>query len=627
MRNLFAQYREEYQKIILRKNKMQQSFLGSRFFYYGKFFIPVLRFIGRIALKPFCFARWLIKWLGIMILSWVVGIAVFVIFISFGAMYFFGEHSEIFLQDPEDCRHRGILQINTRNIDGMLYQQDTFPLPNIFADEIPSSNWVDLRHQLNRAVQDENIKGVLVKYQGLESGRTGVEELAMLLDNFKEKSGKKVWIFGHNYGGYHGLADYVVASRGDEILLSPSGFVQFNLLVSERFYLQRFFQHWGIQTDFTRRHEYKSAVSTYTKTAPSAKEISNLEDLLKNIDGRYQEIIAPYFPTMAKSLERKIISANDSLKDKIIDELVYEDELLSYLQQSFSDMIDLIPVSCYTPLKKPSLTAKKVQVMNLVGTILPVMQDNFWGQDLLQQIKTASQNDDIAALLVYVTSPGGDYAMSERIWHALYQVDKPVVVLMGDVAASGGYFVASAADKIFGYPSSITGSIGIFSGHFATRKFITDILHIDPYLISSAPQASSDFLDRYHASYRQQIERFIDVLYADFTGKINLKRGFSAQKLDEIARGRVFSGAQAQHNGLIDGSGGLSESLEWLEKALHAPIELVPQKQEQDWDDLLFATVGTSLEERIKVRVKNYLYHMGIGSAMRMQLPYEFTNP
>ncbi len=550
----------------------------------------------------------ILQWVLMTFASWAIGVTVLLLAINWllsskldGFQDNFFQQAELGEQQCEFTAHN-ILRINSVQMKPLLAQQEVFSLPleDFSAQQI---SWLELQKNLRAAEHDTDIEAVLIDYQGFVSGRTGMAQLRELLIDFKQNSGKKIYLYAQSLGNYHGLADFALHDIADEIILQPSGYVSIRPLQSEQFYLKRLLENLSVTPEFTRRHEYKSAPSRYSETGPSQAELQNLQNLLQNMESHFRHALRTRLRDNNIG-DSAIFDAHKAVQMGVVDRLLHS----SQLKDGLDSRANLINFDCYER-KYADFAPHKVQIINIKGVITP----DFGGEyskmrQVLTQIQLAQQNDAIDALLVYVDSPGGDYAMSERIWHALNAVDKPVAVLMGNVAASGGYFVAAGADKIFAYENTVTGSIGIFSGHFVIREFLTDILKIDPYLVSTSPDAFSEALDQYPPAYKAQLEALIEAYYQDFLQKVSLKTGLSGDALDAVARGRVFSGRQALQLGLIDGVGGLTAVTEYFTEELGGRIRFIPQRENLDFADSL----GLILSKTIMPQIQSYLYRLGI---------------
>ncbi|MCH9853864.1 MAG: S49 family peptidase [Alphaproteobacteria bacterium] len=594
------------------KNKIKQFF---RFIWLlpMRFLRFCIRSIGRIIL-------WLLK----VVISWFIGVAVVI-----GVLFWLVDNKFSGLEDnfmqfeqagQENCEpaEHHILYINSASLAPLLAKQSFVPID--FATNSLPEHWGDLHQKLQQAAYDDGVQAVLIDYQGLWSSRAGIAELREQLKTYKQESGKKVYLFVRNQGEYHGIADYGLHDVADKIYLAPSGYSAVKPVGSEQFYLSRLFDTLKIKPEFIRRHEYKSAPSMFTSNAPTNAERENTSALIADIEQIYRAILRPRFAPDGQAF---VFSAQETLRNNLADEIIYRDDLLETLQaqNNISDDARYLALSCYqvNPLFALFVEPKNVQIINIKGTITPdIAGQPTMGSRALRQIKRANDDDDIAALLIYIDSSGGDYAMSERIWHALYQTEKPVAVLMGNVAASGGYFIAVGGDKIFAYPSTITGSIGIFTGHFALRDFFNETLSIDTYVYGGTGY-KSEFLDEYSPEYRAQMEKFIDALYDDFVNKVALSRDINKVTMNALARGRVFSGTRALQNDLLDGVNGLQGAVDYLEETLGQDIILLPEQEEFDFATALGQFVGQSFGPK----VTEYLYQIGIlQNGMRMQSDY-----
>ena len=459
---------------------------------------------------------------------------------------------------------------------------------------------------IKRAKTDSHIVGIKANLSDHSLGLAQVQELREAIADFRS-SGKPAYLYSETIGeGEGALPGYYLASAFGDIWVQPSGSVGIAGIGTEEFFLKKFLDRFGLKGSFVSRKEFKSAPETFTATSMSAP---NREAMTALIGSWFEQITTGIAadrkidPSAVKALvDKGPLLAREALDGKLIDHLGYRDEFDAAVRGA-SNGANEVTLARYVGA---DMVAKKghqkhVAVIHAVGEI-DRAKDN---GDLLasggihaertsKAIRKAADDKDVAAILLRVDSPGGSYVASDTIWREIIKAkekNKPVIVSMGNLAASGGYFIAMPADRIFADGATITGSIGVFSGKVVIDQALAklDIGHERVTMGESAGMfsATRDFSARDLA----RLNTMLDATYADFTGKAAQGRGKSQEEIEAVAKGRVWSGADAVKNGLVDELGGFLHALDYVKTRIGLKpddqVTLVPfPAPQQPWEAL-----------------------------------------
>ena len=444
----------------------------------------------------------------------------------------------------------------------------------------------DLVRTIDAAREDKNIERVLLRVDGLQpSGYASMREVASSLAKLRA-SGKQIVAFGENLS----QSQYLLAAQANEIYIDPMGSMMLEGLGRYRQYYRRGLQEkLGVDVHLFRVGEFKSAAEPYILDAASPE--SKEADLywMNDIWGRYLEDIAKLRKLTPEQLSAGIDTmpegiaaaggdlAKFALQQKLVDGLKTQEEVETLLAErgvADSDAdggfrrIDMPAYLAQHDAKHLPIGDKRPQVAVVVaeGEITDGEQPagTVGGKSTSALLREARDDDDVKAVVLRVDSPGGGVYPSEEIRRevaALKAAGKPVVVSMGDLAASGGYWISMNADRIYADPSTITGSIGIF-GLIPNVTRTLDKIGVRTDGVSTTRFAGAfDITRPMDPAVGQVIQSVIDKGYADFTGKVAAARNKSVEDVDAVARGRVWSGAQAKERGLVDELGGFDAAV------------------------------------------------------------------
>jgi len=454
-----------------------------------------------------------------------------------------------------------------------------------------NTSFTDLLEGLRRAEADPSIAAVLLRLDGYGGGMARTEELRDEIARLRA-AGKPVYAYLAAGGGN---VDYYLASACDEVWMHPGAVLSLTGLSTRLTFYRGSLDKLGVEAQFSRIGIYKSSPEQYTETEPTAP---NLEVRTALLDDRFDRWLAAIAEDrgiepgrMAEVVDAGPYPARLALENGLVDHLIYGDEAAEQAKETAGRPRATIR----EPLKEKRAPVHwrapwRIAVIHVDGLIntgasgrLPLGLLEVAGSDTtVAAIRRARESRDIAAIVLRVDSPGGSAFASEEIWREvqLTRGHKPVVVSMASLAASGGYYISCAADRIVASPSTLTGSIGVYSGKVSLAG-LYDKIGLSTYHLQRGDHAGLyDMAEPWSPSEYRAVERIVDHLYADFIEHVREGRGMdSVDDVDAVARGRVWTGAQALDQGLVDELGGLMRGVEIARElaGVHptAPVELV----------------------------------------------------
>lgn len=473
------------------------------------------------------------------------------------------------------------------------------PIP-IFQNQTPMAMeqvWDTFR----RAAADPRIRGILFEPRGLNIGWAKMQEIHDEILQFK-KSGKPIITYLQSPSA----REYYLASATDRILISPEDSLDLKGLRAESMYFKQTLDKVGVKAEVVHAGKYKDAGDVFTQTSmsPETREVLNTV-----LDQYYGNLIATVAEGRKKQpdavralLDEGPFLARDAAADGLIDALGYEDQAVAEMQTRLKQP-ELKRISSKAYLKASTLSAGAGRRIALVvgeGTITrgtgneTADDESFTGTGFIKLLKQVENDSSIRGVILRIDSPGGDAIASDEILHEakILSKKKPLVISMGDLAASGGYYVAVTGDPIIAYPNTLTGSIGVIFERFNLRG-LYDKIGIDKQLLTRGRYADidSEYVPLSEAE-RQKITGQIDAFYRAFVSRVADGRKKPFDQIEPLAQGRVWLGAQAKQNGLVDQLGGLDRAIEVLKQQAHiAPSErvtLVPYPGKRSIFDLLF---------------------------------------
>ena len=452
------------------------------------------------------------------------------------------------------------------------------------------SNLAELIRRLDQAARDDDIRAVVLEIRNPTIGRGKLQELRSALQRIR-RSGKRV-VAELQMGQ---AADYLLACACDEIVMPESGSLTIPGVRAEVTYFKGFFDKLGIQADMMQVGDFKGAAEPYTRHEMSPAFRQQYEMLLDDVYGQMVEAIAAdreLDPTKVRALvDVGLFTPDDALKAGLIDRVCYGDQKSGYLKESlgvdsikwvrnygkkkvdsdFSGMLGMMKLMDMLLGGESSQrrsSRKKIAVVYASGMIMPgssaasLFGGEVLGSDtIVKAIREAAADKTVVALVLRVDSPGGSALASDLIWRAVRQCEKPVIASMGDVAASGGYYISMGCDRIFAEAGTLTGSIGVVGGKISLQGLYgklgitTDVISRGKN--SGLVSSESPFTDSERAVWKKMMGE----VYRQFVEKAAEGRSLSIAQIEELAGGRVWTGRQAKKRGLVDETGTLRDAI------------------------------------------------------------------
>ncbi len=421
------------------------------------------------------------------------------------------------------------------------------------------------------AAENPKIQGIRLRSDFISSGWAQTHSIRKALKDFKSKDK-----FIYAYGDVFTQKGYFLASVADSIFLNPVGALEFKGLASEVLYYKDFQDKYGFKMEVVRHGKYKSAVEPFLENEMSAENKFQIHTLLNDIWSTLREEISISRDLLPETLDaivssNKIAISQDAVASKLIDGLAYEDvfdeKIKTRLGLDIDEKLKKVSINSVNSTKESydASIKDRIAVVYAKGPILyGEGSESIIAQGIfVETLEELSKDDWIKAVVLRVDSPGGSALTSELIWRTIEKLkkSKPVIVSMGNVAASGGYYIAAGADHIFADPLSITGSIGVFATLPNVKGFLDDI-GIQAQSVETHPNALgySPF-QTLNKSYEQQMISGIENIYDIFKERVVQGRELSPEAVENLAQGRVWSGKQALKLGLIDDLGDLQDAI------------------------------------------------------------------
>jgi protease-4 len=453
------------------------------------------------------------------------------------------------------------------------------------------TNLRDLIIAIEAGAKDPRVKGLSVRLGSSGAGMSQAQEILAALEIFT-KSGKPSFAFAESLGeGRNGTIETLLASGFSEIWLQPSGEVAVSGFAIESPFIRGALEKLDIKPSVARRHEYKGAMENFTEKGMSKELRETLDGVIGDWFNQAVEGIAKNRKLKPEDVKAAIdkapLSATEALSAKLVDKLGYGDESKANAKEKTKEAKP-VSISDYADDARSKKSGKHIAVIDGHGAVVSGKGKSsplggggkaLGADTIATALFEAAEDKDISAIVLRIDSPGGSYVASDTVWRAVKaarEKGKPVIASLGGMAASGGYFIAMAADHIVASPGSITGSIGVFVGKPVLDQFWANFgvkwEDVNRGANSGFWSSNHDFTP----AQKVRLDAMLDRIYADFTGKAAEARKFTPAEIDAVARGRVFTGNKALEVKLIDSLGGFSAAVEEAKKmAKIAPEETV----------------------------------------------------
>ncbi|MCX6290853.1 MAG: signal peptide peptidase SppA [Bacteroidetes bacterium] len=500
----------------------------------------------------------------------------------------------------------------------------------------------DILKNIDKAKNDSRIKGIFLNLSTFQGGISTAEEIRNALIDFKNTHK-----FIYAYSEYYSQGTYYLASVADRIFLNPQGELIFHGLNTELTFFKGALEKLEVEPEIIRHGKFKSAVEPFINDKMSPENRAQVKELQQSIWKKFIGDISTSRNITSEKLmgianEMEVRNPEDALRLKMVDQLAYFDEVQSELRKisglTEKNKLRLISMKKYdkVPGSSKAFSAKKIAIIYAVGDIMggEGNDDVIGSGGLSETIRKARLDSSIKAIVLRVNSPGGSALASDVIWREvlLAKKAKPVVVSMGDLAASGGYYISCAADSIVAEPGTITGSIGVFGLLFNAQKMFNNKLGITFDTVKTGKFSGIGSMTRpMTAQEKEIIQLEVERIYDTFITHVAEGRKMNKADVDSIGQGRVWSGTDAKQLGLVDALGGINTALDIAARmAKLGQYRVISLPEQKDFLQKLLEDYSTDVSESVakKQLGESYKYYNRIQSMLKMQgiqarLPFE----
>lgn len=522
-------------------------------------------------------------------------------------------------------------------------------LSQLFSDDSNTYGLDDILSSIKKAKENENIKGIYLQASMLGTSYASLQEIRNALLDFKE-SGKFIIAYGDSYT--QGL--YYLSSVADKVLLNPKGMIEWKGIASAPLFYKDLLQKIGVEMQIFKVGTYKSAVEPFISTEMSP---ANREQVTAFINSIWEEVTQGVSASRSLPVDSlnaladrmlMFYPAEESVQCGLADTLIYRNDVRNYLKQwvdlKEDDRLPVLGLSDMINVKKNMPKDKSgniVAVYYASGEITDysgssTSEEGIVGTKVIRDLHKLKDDEDVKAVVLRVNSPGGSAFASEQIWHAVKELktEKPVIVSMGDYAASGGYYISCVADTIVAEPTTLTGSIGIF-GMVPNVKELSEKIGLTYDVVKT--NKFSDFgniMRPFNQNEKTLMQMMITQGYDTFVNRCAEGRHMSKEAIEKIAEGRVWTGEAAKELGLVDVLGGIDTALEIaVRKAGIEGYTVVSYPAKQDLLSSLLNTKPTNYVESqiLKSKLGEYYQQFGMlknlkeRSMIQARIPFELN--
>ena len=481
---------------------------------------------------------------------------------------------------------RTVLEIDFAN--GIVEQMPSSPLAR--AQAAKAYPLLDLLDALERAADDRRVVGLVARVGTDAPGIARAQEIADAITTFTA-SGKPTVAHAETFGELRSgsLASLLIGSAFQELYMQPGGEMGITGLVSRRFYLRRLLDKLGVTPEFDHRREYKSAMYTLTEdhmVEPDRQAASAV------LGAQFDQLVAGIAVgrgldegTVRDLIDRAPLLASEAKEAGLVDDLLYRDQVYEKLRSDWGAKARTLDIASYLKrANRPHRRGPTIAVIYATGFVTqgssqfnPLNRQPFMGSDDVgKAFRSALDSKKVKAIVFRIDSPGGSAVASETMWRSTrlaIEAGKPVIASMGNVAGSGGYFVAAGCTRIVAQPGTLTGSIGVVAGKLVTRRAWerAGITFDDVYRGENARFMGSDY--PHTETESERFQALLDAIYDDFVGKVAEGRNMTFEEAEGLAKGRVWAGSDALVNGLVDSLGGIRASVDLAREAAGLDLE------------------------------------------------------
>lgn len=523
------------------------------------------------------------------------------------------------------------------------------PFASLISEEQTALGLNDVLASIQKAADNAYIKGIYLEAGGIMANPASIEEIRSALEKFKQ-TGKFVIAYGDNYS----QADYYICSVADKVILNPQGMVDWHGMASQTIYLKDLLAQLGVEMEVFKVGTYKSAVEPYTSMEMSDE---NREQITAYVTSIWDNIVNGVSRSRGLSVKQlneyadryiAFEGAEAILAANLVDTLLYMDGTKAYLKQQMGiekderleilSLEEMKGIERNVPLDKSgniiAIYYAEGQIVDAPSTTNMGTTPEIVGEKVCMGLSKLRDDETVKAVVLRVNSPGGSAFASEQIWNEVVRLKekKPVIVSMGDYAASGGYYISCAADTIIAQPNTLTGSIGIFGMFPNPHKLISDKLKLNIETVKTNKLSDFGGIGRpFNADERAVMQHYINRGYATFIKRCADGRDMATESIEAVAQGRVWTGEMAMGLGLVDMLGDIELAKEIAaEKAGIESYSLISYPEEPGpFDKLLNQAKESYIETRIEKIVGKYKHELNLihnieqMNSIQARIPYE----
>lgn len=527
------------------------------------------------------------------------------------------------------------------DLNGVLEERySDSPLNELLGNDYPTTGLEQTLNSIYRAASEKNIKAIYLDAGALSQATPAMaEEIRMALADFK-KSGKPVFSYGDNYS----QTNYYICSIADQIILNPNGQIVWQGLVSEPIFYKELLKRIGVQMQVFRVGSYKSAVEPFTSTEMSDANREQIQSYLSSIWNNMLHAVSldRNIPTKTLNLYAddflSLSPARELVEKHMADTLMYREDVKQYLKQRLQaeNEIQVITPTELESIPQKTTAEEEIAVYYAFGDIVEnpssLNTEEIASRQVCKDLEELGEDDRIKAVVIRINSGGGSAYASEQIWHSIQQLKnkKTVIISMGGMAASGGYYMACAADEIVTLPTTLTGSIGIFGMIPDASNLLKEKLGLNFDAVKTNRHSDFGTLSRpFNPEEKQLMQRYIESGYALFLKRVADGRNMPRQKVEQLAQGRVWTGEQALKNGLADRMGSLKTAVNRAaQKAGIRSYTVSAYPKPQKWYETLMQDKQSDyIQSCLKNAMGNYYQYMNFMNKVNQMDPIQARIP
>jgi len=525
------------------------------------------------------------------------------------------------------------------NLEGAITEQAPVEVSIPYLQQQPSLTVLDTWKLLRRAAGDTKVKVLILEPRGLDAGWAKLEELRAEIMAFKQ-SGKPVYAYLRNAT----MREYYLATAADKIYMAPEDELDVKGLRAELMYFKGTLDKVGVTMEFEHVGKYKDAPDQFTKTSASPETLEVTNQILDQYYGNMVQVIADS-RKLPPGAVRGVIDqgpfiGKSALDSGLVDALIFEDDMLAQINTQVKAELKKIGARSYSKAAgaEPSGRARIAFVTGDSEITRgdpgeDVSDTGITAFSMVKQLKQVGDDSSIKGVIVRVDSPGGDGIASDDILHEmkLLSKKKPVLISMSDLAASGGYFIAMTGDPVLAYSNTLTGSIGVFFGK-VNLSGLYEKLGIKTQLLTRGRFADIDSETKpLTPEEKDKVQKEIQVFYRGFVDRVAEARKRPYDQVEPLAQGRVWLGAQAKMNGLVDEIGGLDRAVEMIKQRTNIPaseqVTLVTYQPRRTLIETLLksSTDNSELESAIRSVAGNLPWKSLAHGGVQRLMPYSLV--